>query len=684
MKKLNILFIIIWIILAIGWKYYYNKIQATKWAEVATTNFTLSQATIWNIENKIKVLGSAELVDEQRIRFTQLWKVIKVNFSEWNTVKKWDIIAELDSEDAYNDIKKAEISLQNTQITLQDLLEWNEEQQILQAANNVEDTKRKINIAKQEYEALLIDKKNDIEKSLNDINILEKQIEESKENISLLEKELSNTIESEEKKVNDTETNNQDKITDAIESIRADLTDASDIITETDELLWVTEINRNKNDSFENYLWAKDSTSKNQAEILLREIIKQYEEINTAFLSNKDTTDSNIIIWLLESNKELYNSIINCMEYTKKTIEASVVTSSLTENTINSYKSSFSSLLSKSQSTLNSINSTITNLQTLDSIDMMKDSSITGIEKDYNSLISRKTDLEKQENDLIQKEKEHKQMIENLNINIKSKQNTITNYEAQLKINEENYQDIKDGADEDDIQKARNNVYNQQLSLEATKNRLDNYRLEAPFEGVVRKIDFKIGDNLVSDDTKYVYLENPDLLEVSIMLDQIDIVKVKLDQKVEIEFDAYPNEIFTWYINEIDSTPINQSGVTSYEAKIAMNKWDHIIYSGMTTTTNIIITEVKNAIIVSSTAIQSMKNKTILQVQSPDGTFKPTLVKIGITDGINTQIISGVESGDTIKIQQITSKAWWDFKAWWGTDAMKAMRMSSGMWGGKK
>gem|GEM_PF-3169198 len=233
------------------------------------------------------------------------------------------------------------------------------------------------------------------------------------------------------------------------------------------------------------------------------------------------------------------------MEYTKKTIEASVVTSSLTENTINSYKSSFSSLLSKSQSTLNSINSTITNLQTLDSIDMMKDSSITGIEKDYNSLISRKTDLEKQENDLIQKEKEHKQMIENLNINIKSKQNTITNYEAQLKINEENYQDIKDGADEDDIQKARNNVYNQQLSLEATKNRLDNYRLEAPFEGVVRKIDFKIGDNLVSDDTKYVYLENPDLLEVSIMLDQIDIVKVKLDQKVEIEFDAYPNEIFT-------------------------------------------------------------------------------------------------------------------------------------------
>jgi hypothetical protein len=39
-------------------------------------------------------------------------------------------------------------------------------------------------------------------------------------------------------------------------------------------------------------------------------------------------------------------------------------------------------------------------------------------------------------------------------------------------------------------------------------------------------MDFQVGDNLDSNSEKFVYLENPNLLEINIMLDQIDIVKV--------------------------------------------------------------------------------------------------------------------------------------------------------------
>jgi hypothetical protein len=44
---------------------------------------------------------------------------------------------------------------------------------------------------------------------------------------------------------------------------------------------------------------------------------------------------------------------------------------------------------------------------------------------------------------------------------------------------------------------------------------------------LVRKLDFQVGDNLTSDTEQYVYIENPDLLVVTVSLDQIDIVNVK-------------------------------------------------------------------------------------------------------------------------------------------------------------
>lgn len=63
----------------------------------------------------------------------------------------------------------------------------------------------------------------------------------------------------------------------------------------------------------------------------------------------------------------------------------------------------------------------------------------------------------------------------------------------------------------------------QELDLATTKKNLDNYKLTAPFDGIVRKLDFQVGDNLTNDEQKYIYIENPDLIQVSILFDQIDI-----------------------------------------------------------------------------------------------------------------------------------------------------------------
>jgi hypothetical protein len=99
--------------------------------------------------------------------------------------------------------------------------------------------------------------------------------------------------------------------------------------------------------------------------------------------------------------------------------------------------------------------------------------------------------------------------------------------EKMLDIYNEKLVDVKEWSSEQQIQLARNDIKKQELSLANTNKLLEKYILEAPFDWTVRKIDFKLWDKLISDEQKFVYLENPDLLEMTTLLDQIDIVKIE-------------------------------------------------------------------------------------------------------------------------------------------------------------
>lgn len=54
-------------------------------------------------------------------------------------------------------------------------------------------------------------------------------------------------------------------------------------------------------------------------------------------------------------------------------------------------------------------------------------------------------------------------------------------------------------------------------------------------------------------------VENPDFYNIVVQIDQIDIVKVRVGQTVQIVFDAYPDLMITGSLSSIDPTPIEKS-----------------------------------------------------------------------------------------------------------------------------
>lgn len=555
-------FFAIWIILWLGLWYYLNL-----WSSDTSSTTIEYTVDFWNITNSIKAFWSAEIIDEQQLRFNQQWEVIAVYFKKWDEVKKWDIIAELDQDSVLNEILQAEINLANAKLQLEETLEWNTESQILQWENNLEQSKLKLNVAKQEYINLLEDFNN------------------------------SWTLSNQETTLKTTHLDIQNYII-----------EWEKIINQLDEIFWVTTSYKNYNDEFEIYLWAKNSSYKNETENL---ILQSYNELGKV----KDYYTSSLYTWLDYSSnkseetlidalnvlKDLYEIIYDATNNGYKALENSVSSTSFSQSEIDSYKSEVWNNSSKAKTSISNI---LTNINKINNLSTQEDDEIT---------IQKKAD------------------------EIKNLENTII-------IQEETLKDLKDWNTQQQIQIAKNNVRQRELALNNTRDALDNLRIEAPFDGKIRKIDFKKWDKITSDEQKYVYLENPDLVEISILIDQIDVVNISAWMKVEVQLDSYPWEIFEWVLWDIDSTPVTSEWVVSYTVKVSIDKWDKIIYWWMTSTVKIIIEDKQNVIVIPTTFIQSQWDRKYVL----DKNNKELDIIIWATDGTTTEIISWLDKNTII------------------------------------
>lgn len=581
-----------------------------KWGNIDAW-FSTYTVTVWNIEDSIKAYGSAELVDEQQLRFNQQWEVIAVYFSDGDEVQKWDIIAELDMETVLNNITQAEIDLQNAQLSLSEVLDGNDTSQILQAENNWEQAKLDLEVAQQEYQSLLTEKENFIASQTNSISGSASSYDSS---IASMKVELQNLISEGEK-----------------------------ILITLDTIFGVTKSYQSVNDEFEIYLSAKDTSYKLSTKSNISKAYASLSSLETYFENSlaNSVSESSLKMWFTMA-ETAFEAIYDATNSAYTALEKSVSSTSFSQNTIDSYKSTVSSKSSSAKSSLTNI--------------------INNIDK-----INNLTNLENTQNN-------YEKSVQDYDIKIQSKENSLLNLEKSVTIKEEIYWDTKNGSTYEKIAQAQNSVTQKQLALENKQKDLENLQLEASFDGIVRKIDFKVWDNLTSDESKYVYLENPDLIEVSILLDQVDIVNVEEWMDAEVELDAYPGVIFEWTLWEIDSTASVSAGVVSYTVKVSIDKGEYKIYGGMTATVKVLIEQKDNVIQIPTSYIKNVWDKKVVL----DEDKNPIEIEVWSTDGGVTEIISGLSAGDVIVKKNIevsddenTPAAMW---MWMG--------MGWGMWGG--
>lgn len=134
---------------------------------------------------------------------------------------------------------------------------------------------------------------------------------------------------------------------------------------------------------------------------------------------------------------------------------------------------------------------------------------------------------------------------------------------------------------------------------------------------------------------------------ITVNLTEVDVTKVKLNNKVTITIDALPDKTYTGRVISIDTVGSVSSGVTSYPAVISFDTNVPEVFSNMSAQASIITETKDNVILVPTSAVQTQNGMSTVRVMK-DGQQTPVTVEIGTSSGTQIEIVSGLNEGDTI------------------------------------
>jgi RND family efflux transporter MFP subunit len=134
---------------------------------------------------------------------------------------------------------------------------------------------------------------------------------------------------------------------------------------------------------------------------------------------------------------------------------------------------------------------------------------------------------------------------------------------------------------------------------------------------------------------------------IKTQINEIDITKVKPNQKVTVTLDAFPDKTFVGEITSIDSIGTANSGVVSYTAYITLISPPPDIMSGMTASANIQLNRKENVLTVPTEAIQTSSEGSYVRVLK-NNLVTQIPVELGISSDTDTEITSGLNEGDVV------------------------------------
>lgn len=251
---------------------------------------------------------------------------------------------------------------------------------------------------------------------------------------------------------------------------------------------------------------------------------------------------------------------------------------------------------------------------------------------------------------------------------------TRTNYERDKKLHDEKLiSDYEYQTSLHDYEVAKLNYEKAQADRVRAAKNLNYAEIYSPIDGVIISREVEVGQTVVSSmNVANLYvIADLDNMQVVGNVDEADIGKVKEGQHVTFTVDAYTDDVFEGRVTQVRLNPTTTSNVVTYEVIVSAANPDHKLIPGMTANLTIYTLELNDIIAVPLKALRFQPEPTdnddkngpeIVALQQAaknkvwvlrENKLIETAVELGVNNGINQQILSGLSKGDKVALQYV-------------------------------
>ncbi len=214
-------------------------------------------------------------------------------------------------------------------------------------------------------------------------------------------------------------------------------------------------------------------------------------------------------------------------------------------------------------------------------------------------------------------------------------------------------------------------------SLDYAKQNLAYTKIVSPVDGVVISRNVDVGQTVAASfqtPTLFTIAQDLTKMQIDTNVAESDIGVVKVGQEVDFTVDAYPDTTFEGKVWQIRQAPITVQNVVTYDVVIQVNNKDFKLMPGMTANVSIVIQKKSDVLRITNAAMRfrmserpagsgsaaagsgGKKGPSVWVLEN--GKPKRVLITPGISDGNNTEVVSGeLKEGQQVIVEALKKNA---------------------------
>ena len=209
----------------------------------------------------------------------------------------------------------------------------------------------------------------------------------------------------------------------------------------------------------------------------------------------------------------------------------------------------------------------------------------------------------------------------------------------------------------EELETAENNLQLIKEGVTKKSGQASNTYIKSTITGMVLDVPVEEGNSVIqantfNEGTTIAFVADMGEMIFEGKVDETEVGKIKTGMGLKLSIGAIENEKFDAVLEYISPKGVEENGAIQFEIKADVKlKDDFFIRAGYSANADIILDQKDSVMVISESLLKFEKNEdsTFVEIETEPQQFEKRYIETGLSDGINIEVISGIEMDDKIK-----------------------------------